>query len=353
MPGHYSDTSTITSGADVLSGPLKLAVDNLDDQLFSLTPPGGGAINFFNMVQNGSFENWEHGITTVPDNWTLAGSGATFIRETSTIKHGLYSGKLTRVGNDCNISQNVYNNYGRSYLNSRVMILGAWVYCAVASVARLRINDGTTTTFSSYHPGTSAWAFLTVTVTTGVSISALNVGLQVDTTNASAYIDGAILVEGGTLYGYSQNTPPFNELPKRSSCMHDEITTAAGSSTVALTILTTQLYNAVWAQSPAALNDSFTQSVWLEAGTYVFTVIGQTSTNRAKIDWTLDKDIVIVAGQDWYSASAVQNVTKSVTVVVPVSGYHLLTGTVSGRNASNTTGYVMTLTTYWFKPVAD
>ncbi len=158
-----------------------------------------------NLVRNSSFEGWIAGAAVAPDYWTLTGAAATVAREAAVIKHGLYSAKVTRAGTDCHLSRNCYVDMGSTYIQSRVYTFGAWVYAAVASRARLRVNDGVTTSYSSYHTGGSTWEFLTCTVTAGAAVTAFTVGLAVDTGNTSAYIDGAMLVEGSTPFPFTKN----------------------------------------------------------------------------------------------------------------------------------------------------
>lgn len=167
-------------------------------------------LNPINLVRNGSFESWLAGTAVAPDNWTLTGAAATVAREVAIFKHGLYSAKVTRAGTDCHLSRNCYVDMGSTYIQSRIFTFGAWVYAAAVDRVRLRVNDGVTTSYSSYHTGGSTWEFLTVTVTAGVAVTAFTVGLAVDTGNTSGYIDGAMLVEGSTPF-------PFSSDPLRDS----------------------------------------------------------------------------------------------------------------------------------------
>ncbi len=355
MPGFYTDTRTMVKTyppTRVVASTLKTALDALDDSLYatSLLSAGAGATGFRNLVRNGSFEVWERGIAAAPDNWAVTGTGATLAREATIIKHKLYSAKLTRVGNDCHLSQNVYPLAGSAYLKSRVVALGAWVYATIASRARLRINDGTTTTYSSYHTGGSGWEFLTVSVTTGAGTSALNVGLQIDSGNTSAYVDGVMLVEGNTVSQYAPVTPPFNQLPRRATLWHQDAREVVGSALTAA-VLNTQQYNVLVSQSPATRGDTFRQSFLLQAGTYTLSVLGQTSAAKGIVQWSID-NVAVAMTQDWYSAGTVQNVIKTLTVTVVGDGYHQLTGSVINKNAASS-GYAMGLTKYWLKAASD
>ena len=105
-------------------------------------------------------------------------------------------------------------------------------------------------------------------------------------------------------------------------------------------------------QNPSANADSFTNGCQLRAGTYTFRVLGITNNNCPIIDWTLD-GVEIVANQDWYSAALTWNVTKSVAAIaVTFDGWHVLRGTVDGKNVSSS-DYYMFLTNMVFEPAAD
>jgi hypothetical protein len=142
-----------------------------------------------------------------------------------------------------------------------------------------------------------------------------------------------------------------NNLPTRADLYHDESTVVTGNA-LAVTIDTGQIDNYFARQSASANGDSFTQSVFLRAGTYTFSVEGQTNAANGMIDWYLDGS-TFTTGQDWYSAAQTKNVVKTVSsVVIANDGYHVLKGVVNGKNASST-GFNMDLTKMWFRQAAD
>ena len=348
MPGNFSDTSAIVAANEVASAAIKAAIDALDNEAKALATAasGGAATGFRNLLLNPSFETWENGITIAPDNWV--GSCA---QEATTIKHGLYSLALTRAGFDVQVFQEMITILGAAYLANRTLTLGAWVWASAGNRARLFFHSDGGDTFSAYHSGSSNWEFLTLSRTLASVVTGCRVGLQVDSAATIAYPDAAILVEGGVLYGFSDSAPSFNQAPKRADLYHDEATVVAGNA-LALTISTAQMHNGWYNQNASAQNDAFTQSFWLAAGIYTFSVLGSTGALRAQVDWYIDGERVITA-QDWYAASQVVNVVKTATVTVKGDGYHVLKGIVATRNASNTTGWFMTLTKYWFRQSAD
>jgi hypothetical protein len=109
-------------------------------------------------------------------------------------------------------------------------------------------------------------------------------------------------------------------------------------------------YGHYYAQSPAALGDSFTQSCFLRAGVYIFLALNIRNTDAPIIDWYLDG--VKIGGGDWYGTAPVQFSAGFGNIVVSYDGYHVLKGVVAGKNASSS-GYKMALTKYWFRMLSD
>jgi len=308
---------------------------------------GGTGIN---LLPNGSFEVWEKGTSTAPAGWTVTGSGATVAREATLIKHGDYSAKLTRSGTDCHLSRDLYEEAGKTYVRSRQFTIGAWVYATVASRVRLRVHDGTTPSYSSYHSGNSTWQFLTVTVTLGASASVFQVGLAVDSGNTSGYVDGMTVVEGAALANTSPTPLPFNDLPTRATLWMDEATVLAGTA-IQADLDDNQLYHTLVAPATPANGDSFSHSFWLRAGTYTFGVLGVRGTIGGKVDWYLD-NVLIISGQNWYHSSDEYNHVKENSVTVVGDGYHVLKAVVNGKDAASS-AYWYYFTKLWFKPSTD
>jgi hypothetical protein len=290
-----------------------------------------------NLLPNSSFEVWEKGTSTAPAGWTLTGASATVTREATTIKHGDYSAKLTRSGTDCHLSRDIYEEAGKTYARSRQFTIGAWVYATVASRARLRVNDGTTTTYSSYHTGNSTWQFLTVTVTLGAAASVFHVSLAVDTGDTSAFVDGITVIEGTTLANTGPSLVPFNDLPARAVLWMDEATLLSGSA-LSIELDSSQLYQTIVGHLVNANGDSFTHSFWLRAGSYTFSVLGVAGWRYGKLDWYLD-NVLVVSGQNWYRSTYQYNHVKTATVTVIGDGHHVLKAVINGKDpASSDTG---------------
>lgn len=285
-------------------------------------------------VPNPSFETWENGVSAAPDNWSVTGASATVAREGTIVKLGAYSAKLTRAGTDCHLSTDVYIPAHGVYTRSRTYTFGAWVYATVASRVRLRVNDGVTTTNSAYHSGGSAWEWLQVTFTTGSGITALNVGLAVDTGDTSGYIDGATLVEGQRAGNFQPQVLLFNQMPRG---VYLPATLGISNTVWGITIDTAQVLNHYYVDTAANANDgdTFTWGFWLAAGTYTVQHRGVGLANSPLLDWYLDGELVI-SGQDWYTAATTNNKSFFNSITVLGDGYHVLQGVVNGKNGAST-----------------
>ena len=121
-----------------------------------------------------------------------------------------------------------------------------------------------------------------------------------------------------------------------------------GSSALATAIDTAQKYGALCYISTGTNSDWLETGFDFNAGSYTLSVLGVTDSNRGIIDWTLD-GVSQTTGQDWFAASATKNVIKTFTLTVPNTGYHVLRGTVNGKNGSSA-GYYIGLTAIYINP---
>jgi len=163
-----------------------------------------------NLLENGDFAYWPNGDSSAPYGWLLAGAGATIAKESTIVKIGNYSTKLTRSGTDCVIYTNAHLKKGATYFRGRNITFGCWVYATVASRAYIYIGDNGGTTVSSPHTGDSTWQWLTVTRTVNAGATLIQPALYVANGNTSAYFDGAICIEGTKVFAYDEK--PINNL---------------------------------------------------------------------------------------------------------------------------------------------
>ena len=162
-----------------------------------------GTVNPTNLLSNGDFEAWSAGTSAAPDGWTSDGAGATIAREGTTIKLGTYSAKLTRVGADCTITQQIDIKKGIAYWKGKTISYGCWVWASVAGKAYIRFVDGVQSHDSSYHTGSSTWEWLSVTAAVNSSATNVTCYCEIDATNTTAYFDGAMCVEGESAFAFS------------------------------------------------------------------------------------------------------------------------------------------------------
>lgn len=102
-------------------------------------------------------------------------------------------------------------------------------------------------------------------------------------------------------------------------------------------VITTQEFCMVGTQTSPAINDRFAWWVWLKSGLYNVRVNGRTYNSAGRIDWYLNDDLV-EDNQDWYSASTINNVTKTFQMNVPEAGLYLFEGHMQSKHASSS-GY--------------
>lgn len=146
-----------------------------------------------NLLEWSGMEDFVNGASAAPTQHTLSGASATVARESTIIKTGTYSAKVTRVGADTTL---YHDHADFADYQGRKVTFGCWVYATVASRARIAISDGVGSTNSSYHTGTTGWEFLTVTHNMSVSATRMRVEMHVNTGNTSAYFDNGILCHG-------------------------------------------------------------------------------------------------------------------------------------------------------------
>jgi len=143
-----------------------------------------------NLFTNPSFETG-----TPPTGWTVTGVGAVFVRSTDQVIDETYSGKLTRVGNNCSISQALT---AATYVGHN-MLLGVWAWASIANAVRVRITDNISgDTVSVYHTGSSKWEWLSVSKTVSTTATTLGGYLEIVDTDTTAYFDDAMFTTNST-----------------------------------------------------------------------------------------------------------------------------------------------------------
>jgi len=176
------------AGIDTITGPWGF---------LSAVATGGGQ----NLLRNYGLERWTNGVTA-PDSWTRVGAASSVARDSTNVKEGDFSAALTRAGTNCHLAQRVDGRRGGLPLtafNARPVVFGGWVRATVASRARLQVNDGLTTTSSSFHTGGSAWEWLQVTAVLQAVPTAVEVRCSVEGGDTTAQFDGLSFTFGTQL----------------------------------------------------------------------------------------------------------------------------------------------------------
>jgi hypothetical protein len=108
--------------------------------------------------------------------------------ENITIKEGAASAKVTRVGVDCSLTQDI-----TSYMDhiGEIFSLGVWVLATASSQARLSITDNVKTSYSVWHSGGGGWEFLETELQVSAGATGLAVSLEVMGTDGDVFFDGA------------------------------------------------------------------------------------------------------------------------------------------------------------------
>lgn len=139
---------------------------------------------------NGDFETWA---LSVPSGWTLD-SGAV-AQDSVNVKYGSYSAKVTRSTADAALS---YSNTDFADYQGKTITFKCYVKCSTASRARIGIEDGVSSGYSSYHTGSGDYELLSVTYQVNSAATELKFTLQVNSGAEEAYFDGAYAIPGET-----------------------------------------------------------------------------------------------------------------------------------------------------------
>jgi hypothetical protein len=182
-----------------------------------------------NWLLNGDFEIWTS--TTACTSWTVSVSTLT---QTSSVKYyyrGAYSAKLSTAAGY--LKQDWGLNDDLKYLLGRSVTFKVRGWCDTASCLRIGIYDGTTTTYSDYHDGNSAWAETgdeDLTVTAVIDHEATDVSFRIYHEKAAgiSYVDDARVIGPikdriyiGDL-GLAQNTPHSVEVQFDNSLQYEK-----------------------------------------------------------------------------------------------------------------------------------
>lgn len=139
--------------------------------------------------------------------------------------------------------------------------------------------------------------------------------------------------------------------PKRATMWGDEFIMTTGTPFVNHD--TSQNYSTYFQPNPAANSDAFSTSFVIDTGsTYILTVLCVTAAGAGQMQFAIDGSNVGSA-VDFYNASTTYNVVVTIASSISLTaGYHKLTGTITGKNASSSS-YAFYITKIWIAPSSD
>ena len=216
-------------------------------------------------------------------------------------------------------------------INSEVPITGA----NTANWGKQHVVSGSTNyTVAIAACSGNAGKFLSLRITnTGITTVDPNGSEAIDGVSSRIYFQDSFVIlytDGSNVFTVYQKTASRGVIIPIQSFNKNSATIKA--------INTSQYWNLIEYQSSAANGDWLEDCIFLQKGTYTCECLGYTQGVNGILDWTLD-GVSQTTGQDWYSASPVNDVSKTFTLTVPYTGYHKLKGTVNGKNASSSNYY--------------
>lgn len=207
--------------------------DPLSPEIRQMWDAIGRSMFGVNLCKDPAFLIWPVGDSVnaggVSGHWQIAGTSAVLSRE-GTIRKIVkgYAGKVVAGGGAVGkVFQSAIPAADiDDFFDNWYFALGAWVYATAATTARLRLDDGNgSPSFSSYHAGNSAWAWLTVSRTIAAAATKIEFGMDVEA-SGTGYLQGATLGLGEVVPANYMPAPiiPFNfmlSLPGSQSVVAD------------------------------------------------------------------------------------------------------------------------------------
>ena len=147
-----------------------------------------------NLLDNGSFEQWQIGKNALPVSWSIYGSGS-IQKENEDVKVGALAVKIT--GDNFNF----YQNLSCAGLQGETKIsCFAWIKSSISNKYRIQIADGIDSSFSERHPGDGSWQMLRAIHRISPQATSIEVRIvQAEKTgglNDVVYVDGVLLFSG-------------------------------------------------------------------------------------------------------------------------------------------------------------
>jgi hypothetical protein len=172
---------------------------------------GDGTVNPTNLLSNGDFENWSAGTSVAPDGWTANLNGGSVVRESSIVKLGSYSVKLTSPqNNDAGLVYDIGQVKGMAYWRGRSVTVGIWIKSSNFGVDNgFIVTSDLPRIYLTPYITADEWTF--ISATWKVESDATNLKLRIHAAYGYgvAYFDGAMCVEGESIFAFSEGITPI------------------------------------------------------------------------------------------------------------------------------------------------
>lgn len=168
----------------------------LKSQASLVTAAQAKSLAGINLVPNDCFICWSYGDTNPPDFVTLSGAGAavqrcgTGLADTQTVGYGDFCARLTYGAALARLSIDLIPTVDfvrATGLRGRKVSFGCRVKSNIANHARIVIDDGVSSTASTYHTGAGGIEWLSVVHTMSGSASKLTIHMEVPSAGAAYF----------------------------------------------------------------------------------------------------------------------------------------------------------------------
>lgn len=166
---------------------------NFDALTYALAP---------NQVADPTFLIWAAGDSAAPSHWTLTGAGATITRTgtglgDTTRKAGKFAAKVVAGGGAAaKLTQDLLTTTTYDDIfDAETFSFGCWAKTSSSNAGRMYIDDGFSTTATSYHTGDGTFQWLTATRTIDVSATKIQVVLEA-AAGTTVYWSGPTVIFG-------------------------------------------------------------------------------------------------------------------------------------------------------------
>lgn len=189
-----------------------------------LVTADAGALVGRNLLSNDDFLLWHAGAAAAPTCWALAGTGAAIARtgtgesDTQNLHYGDKAARVTFGTSTATLRQLIVDSgvFSRfTGFKARKICFGAKVKTTTASIARLAINDGASSSVSTYHTGS------TTSGTLADGVEWLTAEHTISTSATQLYVEFQVTGAGVAYFGpctaWFSLDPPGDWVPQEKS----------------------------------------------------------------------------------------------------------------------------------------